>query len=40
VRGIERSTFVLDAAGRIRREWRGVKVPGHAKEVLDFVKAL
>ena len=40
VRGIERSTFVLDAAGRIRREWRGVKVPGHAKEVLDFVKTL
>jgi thioredoxin-dependent peroxiredoxin len=40
VRGIERSTFVLDAALAIRREWRGVKVPGHAKEVLDFVKAL
>jgi peroxiredoxin Q/BCP len=40
VRGIERSTFVLDSAGRIRREWRGVKVPGHAKEVLDFVKTL
>jgi peroxiredoxin Q/BCP len=40
VRGIERSTFVLDAAGTIRREWRGVKVPGHAKEVLDFVKTL
>ena len=40
VRGIERSTFVLDTAGRIRREWRGVKVPGHAKEVLDFVKTL
>ena len=40
VRGIERSTFVLDAARVIRREWRGVKVPGHAKEVLDFVKTL
>ena len=40
VRGIERSTFVLDPAGAIRREWRGVKVPGHAKEVLDFVKTL
>jgi peroxiredoxin Q/BCP len=40
VRGIERSTFVLDAKRAIRREWRGVKVPGHAKEVLDFVKAL
>ncbi|MDW8468043.1 MAG: peroxiredoxin [Burkholderiales bacterium] len=40
VRGIERSTFVLDAEGRIAREWRGVKVPGHAKEVLEFVKTL
>ena len=40
VRGIERSTFVLDAGRTIRREWRGVKVPGHAKEVLDFVKTL
>jgi peroxiredoxin Q/BCP len=40
VRGIERSTFVLDARRALRREWRGVKVPGHAKEVLDFVKTL
>ena len=40
VRGIERSTFVLDANRVIRREWRGVKVPGHVQEVLDFVKAL
>ncbi len=40
VRGIERSTFVLDSTGLIRGEWRGVKVPGHAKEVLDFVKTL
>lgn len=40
VRGIERSTFVLDAQRTIRREWRGVKVPGHAQEVLDFVKTL
>jgi peroxiredoxin Q/BCP len=40
VRGIERSTFVVDAAGKLAREWRGVKVPGHAQEVLDFVKAL
>ena len=40
VRGIERSTFILDAKHAIRREWRGVKVPGHAKEVLDFVKTL
>ena len=38
VRGIERSTFVVDREGRIAREWRGVKVPGHAQEVLDYVK--
>ncbi len=40
VRGIERSTFVIDKSGVLRREWRGVKVPGHAQEVLDFVKTL
>ena len=40
VRGIERSTFVLDREGVIRREWRGIKVPGHVQEVLDFVKTL
>ena len=40
VRGIERSTFVVDAKGVLAREWRGVKVPGHAQEVLNFVKAL
>lgn len=40
VRGIERSTFVLDADRNIRREWRGLKVPGHAEEVLDFVKSI
>jgi peroxiredoxin Q/BCP len=40
VRGIERSTFVLDGKGVLAREWRGVKVPGHAQEVLNFVKAL
>jgi peroxiredoxin Q/BCP len=40
VRGIERSTFVIDAAGILRREWRGVKVPGHAQEVLEFVRTL
>jgi peroxiredoxin Q/BCP len=40
VRGIERSTFVIDRNGVLRREWRGVKVPGHAQEVLDFVKTL
>jgi peroxiredoxin Q/BCP len=40
VRGIERSTFVLDRDGLIRREWRGIKVPGHVQEVLNFVKTL
>jgi len=40
VRGIERSTFVIDQAGVLRREWRGVKVPGHVQEVLDYVKTL
>lgn len=40
VRGIERSTFVLDREGAVLREWRGVKVPGHAQEVLDFVETL
>ena len=40
VRGIERSTFVIDANGVVRREWRGVKVPGHAREVLEFVRSM
>jgi peroxiredoxin Q/BCP len=40
VRGVERSTFVIDRSGSIRKEWRGVKVPGHAQEVLEFVKSL
>ncbi|HET7135890.1 MAG TPA: peroxiredoxin [Casimicrobiaceae bacterium] len=40
VRGIERSTFVIDGKGNLAREWRGVKVPGHAEEVLEFVKTL
>ncbi len=40
VRGIERSTFVIDAAGVVRREWRGIKVPGHVEEVLEFVKTI
>ena len=38
--GIERSTFVIDAKGILRKEWRGVKVPGHVQEVLDFVTTL
>ena len=40
VRGIERSTFLIDAEGRIAREWRGVKVPGHAEEVLAAARTL
>jgi peroxiredoxin Q/BCP len=39
VRGIERSTFVIDAHGVLVHEWRGVKVPGHVEEVLRFVQA-
>ncbi|HXN11443.1 MAG TPA: peroxiredoxin [Steroidobacteraceae bacterium] len=40
VLGIQRSTFLLDAAGVLRREWRGVKVDGHASEVLAAAQAL
>lgn len=40
VRGIERSTFLLDAQGVLRREWRKVKVDGHAEEVLGAVREL
>jgi thioredoxin-dependent peroxiredoxin len=38
--GVERSTFLIGADGRIARIWRNVKVPGHAEEVLEAVKAL
>ena len=38
--GVERSTFLIDRAGRIARIWRKVKVPGHAEEVLAAAKAL
>ena len=38
--GIERSTFLIDGAGHIARVWRKVKVPGHAEEVLDALRAL
>jgi len=40
VRGIERSTFLIDKEGKLAREWRGVKVPGHVDEVLDAVKEI
>ncbi len=38
--GVERSTFLIDKEGVLRREWRKVKVAGHADEVLEAVKAL
>jgi peroxiredoxin Q/BCP len=38
--GIERATFLIDAKGVVRQEWRKVKVPGHVEDVLKAVKAL
>lgn len=38
--GVVRSTFLIDTEGKLRREWRNVKVKGHADEVLEAVKAL
>ena len=38
--GVVRSTFLIDKAGKLRGEWRKVKVAGHAEEVLEAVKAL
>ena len=40
VRGIERSTFLLDGQGVLRHEWRGVKVPGHVEQTLAAARAL
>ncbi|MBV1777212.1 peroxiredoxin [Burkholderiaceae bacterium DAT-1] len=40
VRGIERSTFVINTEGEIIKEWRGIKVPGHVEEVLTYVRTL
>jgi len=40
VRGIERSTFIIDQNGVLVKEWRGVKVDGHIEEVLNFIKSL
>ena len=37
--GVERSTFVIGPTGKIEHEWRKVKVPGHAREVLDKVNS-
>jgi peroxiredoxin Q/BCP len=38
--GMERSTFLIDAGGRVVKEWRMIKVPGHADEVLAAARAL
>ncbi|MDA0910290.1 MAG: peroxiredoxin [Proteobacteria bacterium] len=38
--GIERSTFVIDKGGKLIKEWRKVKVPGHVEEVLAFIRNL
>lgn len=40
VRGVERSTFVIDKNGVLIKEWRGVKVDGHVQEVLAFISTL
>jgi len=40
VRGVERSTFLIDAQGNIAAEWRKVSVKGHAREVLEKVREL
>ena len=40
VKGIERSTFLINADGVLVQEWRGLKIPGHVDEVLEAVKAL
>ena len=40
VRGVERSTFIIDNNGVLIKEWRGVKVDGHAQEVLNFIQSL
>ena len=40
VRGVERSTFVINKKGVLVQEWRGLKVPGHAQAVLDFVHTI
>ncbi|MEZ2349026.1 peroxiredoxin [Caballeronia sp. RCC_10] len=40
VRGIERSTFLVDAEGVLRREFRGIKVPGHVEAIVEAVQAI
>jgi len=38
--GVDRSTFIVNAEGKVLREWRSVKVKGHVQEVLDAAKEL
>lgn len=40
VRALDRSTFVFDVAGKLAKSWRGLRAPGHAAEVLAFVRTL
>jgi thioredoxin-dependent peroxiredoxin len=40
VRGIERSTFLIDENGVLRREFRGIKVPGHVEAIVEAVQAI
>lgn len=40
VRGIERSTFLVNANGELVQEWRGLRVPGHVDQVLEAARAL
>jgi peroxiredoxin Q/BCP len=40
VMGVERSTFLIDASGKLRREWRKVKVDGHVEDVLAAAREL
>jgi len=40
VRGIERSTFIIDKNGLLIKEWRGVKVDGHVIEVVGIIKSI
>jgi peroxiredoxin Q/BCP len=39
VRGIERSTFIIDAKGNLKNEWRGLKVNGHIQEILEYLNS-
>lgn len=40
VRGVERSTFIINKEGTLVKEWRGVKVDGHVAEVLNYIQSL